>query len=130
MKLSDIKGERTFDVIADLIDPVCSIAEDPAAAELFRHEALPDGKDPRKAVIRRLRKAVPALMRTHKSDLIAILAAIEGKTNEEYAGALGFPKLIKDIYDLIMDEELAALFISARPEGSSGIAPVTTEAEA
>ena len=28
MKLSDIKGERTLDVIADIIDPIANIAED------------------------------------------------------------------------------------------------------
>ena len=36
MKLSDIKGDRVFDVIADLIDPVASIAQDAQAAALFR----------------------------------------------------------------------------------------------
>ena len=35
MKLSDIKGERTLDVIAELIDPISNIASDKVAADLF-----------------------------------------------------------------------------------------------
>ena len=33
MKLSERKGEEVLDIIADLIDPVCAIAQD--AGELF-----------------------------------------------------------------------------------------------
>ena len=32
MRLSDIQGERVFDVIADIIDPIANIAEDDAAS--------------------------------------------------------------------------------------------------
>ena len=40
MKLSDIKGERTLDVIAEIIDPVANIAEDKAASDLFQKKNL------------------------------------------------------------------------------------------
>ena len=43
MRLSDIKGERTLDVIAEIIEPIANIAEDEAAAELFRREKPPEG---------------------------------------------------------------------------------------
>ena len=43
MKLSDVKGDRTLEVIADLIEPICTIAEDENAAALFKREQLPDG---------------------------------------------------------------------------------------
>lgn len=33
MKLSDIKGERTLEVIADIINPIANIAEDETASE-------------------------------------------------------------------------------------------------
>ena len=38
MKLSKIKGERVFDVIADIIDPIANIAEDKVAAALFQRQ--------------------------------------------------------------------------------------------
>ena len=41
MKLSDIQGDRVFDVIADIIDPIANIAEDEKASAMFRREKLP-----------------------------------------------------------------------------------------
>ena len=38
MRLSDIQGDRVFDVIADIIDPVANIAEDDDAASFFKRE--------------------------------------------------------------------------------------------
>ena len=43
MKLSDIKGDRTLEVIADLVDPIANIAEDEDTFALFRREKLPAG---------------------------------------------------------------------------------------
>ena len=43
MRLSNVKGERTFDVIAELIDPIYNIAMDPEAAAMFKREKLPEG---------------------------------------------------------------------------------------
>jgi hypothetical protein len=45
MKLSKIKGERAFDVIADIIDPIANIAEDKVAAALFQRQKLPDADE-------------------------------------------------------------------------------------
>ena len=38
MRLSDIKGDRVFDVIADIIDPIANIASDETASALFKRE--------------------------------------------------------------------------------------------
>ena len=43
MKLSDIQGDRVFDVIADIIDPIANIAEDEKASAMFQREKLPEG---------------------------------------------------------------------------------------
>lgn len=130
MKLSEIKGERTLDVIADIIEPVANIAGDKEASKLFRRERAPDGVDHREFAINRLKKGVPALLKMHKKDVIAILAAIEGVTPAEYAAAMNLAKLAKDCVDLITDDEFANLFISAMPgEMNSGSASQTTEAQ-
>ena len=47
MRLSEIKGERVFDVIADIIEPACNIASDPVASRMFRGEKAPEGMEPR-----------------------------------------------------------------------------------
>lgn len=123
MKLSDIKGERTLDVIADIIDPIANIAEDAEASALFRREKVPEGMTARTFLLQRARKAVPALLRGHKRDIIAILSAVEGTTEEAYTASLNLVKLTKDAVELISDEAFLTLFISAQSGNSSGSAP-------
>ena len=88
MRLSDIQGERVFDVIADIIDPIANIAEDDAASALFKREKLPEGMTVKQFATQRARKALPALLKGHKGDIIAILASIEGVSTDAYKGAL------------------------------------------
>lgn len=127
MRLSDIKGERTLEVIAEVIDPICNIAEDSEAMALFRREKLPDGMGAKAFLLQRVRKSIPALLKRHKGDIIAILSAIEGVSPEEYSDALNLAKLFRDATDLLTDEAFADLFISAQAEKSSGSAPENTE---
>ena len=127
MRLSDIKGERTLEVIADIINPIANIAEDEVASELFKREKLPDGMTVKTFLLQRAKKAVPALLRGHKGDIIAILSTIEGTTPEEYAGTLNLVKLMKDTVDLLSDEAFTELFISAQTGETSGSARETTE---
>lgn len=122
MKLSEIKGERTLEVIAELIDPIANIAANPAAKALFERKTLPEGMEKREFAVQRLRKGVPSLLKDNKADVIAILAAIEGVTQEEYAASLNLAKLISDAADLISDEAFAAFFTSAQTEKSFGSA--------
>ena len=109
MRLSEIKGERVFDVIADIIEPACSIAQDKDAAEIFDRSAnRPDGMTETEFALQRIKRAVPKLMRTHKDDLVAILSAIEGVSAEEYLDGLTMPKLIQGVYEILTDEDLLA----------------------
>lgn len=129
MKLSDIQGERVFDVIADIIDPIANIAEDEKASAMFRREKLPDGMTAKQFVTQRARKALPALLKGHKGDIIAILAAIEGVSADAYKGTLNLVKLTRDTAELLTDNAFTALFISAQSENSSGSARENTEGQ-
>ena len=120
MKLSDVKGERTIEVIAEIIDPIANIAEDEEASAMFKREKLPDGMTAKKFLTRRVRKSLPVLLKGHKADIIAILSAIEGVSAEEYAGALNLVKLMRDAAELLTDEAFMQLFISAQSEINSG----------
>lgn len=42
MKLSDVKGDRVLDVLADLIAPVTNIAVDDKAAAIFKKAVVPE----------------------------------------------------------------------------------------
>lgn len=123
MKLSEIKGARTFDVIADIIEPIANIAED--SGDLFKREKAPEGVDPRSIILKRLKANVPKLLKTHKADMIAIMAAIEGVSAAEYEASLNLAKLTKDCTELLTDEAFIALFTSAQTENSSGSARET-----
>lgn len=128
MKLSDVKGERTLEVVADLIDPICNIAQDENAAALFRREKLPEGVTAKDFLLKRVKKSAPKLLKDHKSDIVAILATIEGVHPAEYEKGLNLVKLFSDFVDLMTDEAFTELFISAQSETSSGFAQENTEA--
>lgn len=129
MRLSEIKGERTLDVIAEIIEPIANIAEDEAASELFKKKKLPEGKTPKGFLLERAKKAVPALIKVHKAELITILSTIEGTTSEEYTASLNLAKLFSDVVELLTDEAFTTLFISKQSETSSGSVSANTEAQ-
>ena len=114
MRLSDIKGDRTLDVIADLIDPIAHIAQDKDVAEMFKRKAVPEGMKANEFFAERMRRGMPALLRGHKQDIIAILAAIEGVTPEEYADALNLAKLFTDTMELLTDEAFIGFLSSSK----------------
>lgn len=129
MKLSEIKGDRTLDVVAELIDPIATIAEDDAVRALIKREKAPKGTDPTKFLIQRLKKGIPGLIKGHKAELVAILSTINGVTPEEYTQTLGILTLTRDVWDLINDTEFLGLFTPAQSDGKqSGSAQESTEA--
>lgn len=122
MKLSDIKGDRVIDVVADLIEPVANIATDKEVT-LFKREKPPEGMDAREFAVQKIRKGAPALLKGHKEDVIAILATIKGVSAQEYADSLNLAVLVSDMIELLTDSEFLNLFTSAaqtvQPSGSA-----------
>nr|DAH78807.1 MAG TPA: hypothetical protein [Caudoviricetes sp.] len=103
MKLSDIKGEEVFDVIGEVAGPIASIATDDkviAAAKACQ------GKSNSEVV----RWLVPVIFKDHRDDLVAVLAAVNLTTTEEYMAGVTMPKLIADVADVLGDSELLAFF--------------------
>ena len=121
MRLSDVKGERTFEVVADIIEPVYRIAQDEAAVEMLSPKPCPEGEDPKHFMARRLVAGVPALLRSHKGDLVAIMAAIEGEDVEEYAASLDLAKLATSLAELVSDPALMGFLANAA--GGTGETP-------
>ena len=122
MKLSDIKGDRVLDVIADIIDPIANIVQDKDVAAMFKREAVPEGMDAREFFAGRMRKGLPVLLKGHKADIIAVMSAIEGVTPEQYAASLDLPKLFTDAMDLVTDDALLD-FLSSSGTGKGADAP-------
>lgn len=127
MKLSDIKGDRVLDVIADIIDPIANVAQDKDVAAMFEREAVPDGMEARDFFVQRMRKGLPVLLKGHKADIIAIMAAIEGVTPEQYVASLDFPKLFTDVMELVTDDALLD-FLSSSETGKGADVPGSASA--
>lgn len=122
MKLSNIKGDRVLDVIADIIDPIANMVQDKDVAAMFKREAVPDGMDARDFFAKRMRKGLPVLLKSHKADIIAIMATIEGVTPEQYAESLDFPKLFTDVMELVTDNAFLD-FLSSQETKKDADAP-------
>lgn len=120
MKLSDIRGDRVLDVIADIIDPIANIAQDKDVAAMFERKAVPDGMEARDFFAQRMRRGLPILLRGHKADIIAIMAAIEGVTPEQYAASLDLAKLFTDVMELMADDALLDFLSSSKTEKDAG----------
>jgi hypothetical protein len=109
MKLSDVKGDRVLDVLADLIAPVTNIAIDDKAAAIFKKAVVPE-EEKKNTVIKRLKENLPALIKGHKADLIEIMCIISGQSKKEYVENLSLASFTKDLIDLITDQEFQRLF--------------------
>jgi len=110
MKLSEIRGEKAIEVIADLIDPLAGIATDPKCANLFKGD-MKKGETPRQAGIRNLRAKIPYLLKAHSAEVISILSTLNGVPGE----SLNVFSITKGIIDMLSDKELMELFTSAAP---------------
>lgn len=127
MKLSDIKGDRVLDVIADIIDPIANMVQDKDVAAMFEREAVPDGMEARDFFAKRMCKGLPVLLKSHKADIIAAMAVIEGVTPEQYAASLDFPKLFTDVMELVTDDAFLD-FLSSSETGKGADAPGSASA--
>ena len=70
-KILDARGDEALDVLADLLDPVTEIAQDPEISAMMR-----GGKAS-------VASFVMAILKTHKSDVIRIFAVDDGVSVEE-----------------------------------------------
>lgn len=126
-KLSEIKGEKSFDILAGLIEPVTNIATDKEAGELFGRRVLPDGVSVQEFIVQRVKKAIPALMKSHKKDLIKILSLLSDMSEKEYKEQMTLDGIMLDLSDLISDPIFNAFFTFPQSTGtSSGSASANT----
>ena len=108
MKLSEIKGDRAVEVIADLIEPIANIASDKECADLFSVKPV-KGEDKKVTARKHLVKKVPMLLKTHKRDVIQIIATLDGKSVDE----MNLFSITAALIGIVKDEALIELFTSA-----------------
>lgn len=117
MKLSDIKGEEAFDVLADIVDPIAKIAADKQVRKEYA------SSKPKLYVVK-------YIVKNHSKELIEILARLNLKTVEEYRETLNLVSLPLELMELLNDPDILAIFQSQSQaeETSSGSVTENTEA--
>jgi len=115
MKLSDMKGEKALDALADVLEPVAEIVSDKEVVRLFKGD-------------NRVR-AISCAIKKHKKAVITILAITEGENPDTYEpNILSLPAKALEILN---DTALMSLFQSQSQtdKTSSGSATASTGAE-
>ncbi len=116
MKLSEIKGERALEVLADILDPIGEIGADEKFMTLLTKD-----KD--------LKAALKVILKEHKKSMLTIIALLNGEDVDTYQPSL--LELPAMIMELIQDKDFIGLFISQEQSSektSSGPATESTEA--
>lgn len=120
MKLSEIKGERAIEVIAELIEPVSSLATNSEVMKMLNIRPN-EGETARQAATRVLKSSAPVLLKSNKAEIAKILAVLENTEPEK----LSLVKIFKGLAEMLSDETFIELFASAVPKGEQ--TPLTEE---
>lgn len=119
MKLSDYRGEKALDILADLIEPAAAIMADKEITNAVRSN-LPKIK------------IVKMAIKNHKPEVIEILAILDGENPKEYADKVTLFTLPAKLLEIFNDPELMSLFTlqgqRTADETTSGSATESTEA--
>lgn len=118
-KLSEYKDEEAIEILADILDPVATIATDKGLVEDIRKNFSKGGQ--RIRIISRALKA-------HKKEIFEILAALERVHVEEYH--CNMATLPAQILNILNDKDLMEYFLSlaeTEDQTSSGSATENTE---
>ena len=95
MKLSEVKGEKALDMLADLIEPIMEIIEDKEVSKILKSRHSKDKADSTKIILGR---AVSAAIKNHKKAVITILATLDDIPVDQYeCNLLSLPKKMMDI---------------------------------
>lgn len=109
MKLSELTAEEGLEAIANSLEHIGNIADDDDALSLCQKLVPQEGEKYIK-VFARGAKTAPRLLKTHKDDVIGILAAFELQSVEEYKKKHKLMDIIKGMVDLINEPEVRQLF--------------------
>lgn len=116
MKLADIKGEKAFEVLANILTPISVLASDDGFNEARKVNTM---------------NAVQYALREHPKELTAIFAYLDMEDPETYE--INLLTLPKKVIEIINDPEVLALFPSqgqqmdTKPVGSATANIVETE---
>lgn len=99
MKLSEYKGEKALDMLADLMEPAAVIMADKEITRMAR-AGMPTIK------------VVKAAIKGHTKEVIQILATLDGEEPKEYAEKVNLFTLPAKLLEILNDPDFMSLFTS------------------
>ena len=99
MKLSEYKGEKALDMLADLIEPATSIMADKEIARMAKAQ-MP-------AI-----KIVKLAIKNHKREVLEIMAILDGEDPKDYAEKINLFTLPARLLEILNDPDFMSLFTS------------------
>lgn len=115
MRLSDVKGARVLEVLAEIAEPVISIASDKEATAFFTGIKPKKGQTQEEAFAQRMREGAPALLKGHGDDIVRILAALDGVEPSEYEDNMTLASVLEDLLELLTDRDFTS-FLSSQEQ--------------
>lgn len=101
MKLSDIKGEKALEVLADLLGPAREIFKDTEVLKILKEDKL---------------ECVSYVLKNHTKNVLTILALTEGVPVEEYKETCNVMSLPNKLLEIFTDTDLMGFLYSQVPE--------------
>lgn len=102
--INDIKGEKSFDVLADVMDITFTLAEDENVMKFVnRGESIPEGEDATEWGVKMIKECVPKMIREHKDALASLIAISKDMTKAKYLKEVTPQELWRDVIALFND---------------------------
>ena len=109
MNISEYKNEDAIELLADLIEPTANILSDSIIVDAF------------KADVNKI-KLAQTILKSHKKDVLEILAIVNGKTAETYT--CNPVTILKDLLAILNDKDLVDFFVEQQMILNTGGAPL------
>ncbi len=113
MKITDFKGEEALDLLVNIMEPVTIIFADKAVRDAYKSQPK--------------LQLVKTVVKSHRAEVLEIMAMLNGMSADEYKAAITIPGLIRQVLELINDKELQSFLESQAAETESIASGLPTE---
>lgn len=119
MKLSDVKGERSFTILKDAVPYIAKLAKNKYFKKIFDKNGIPENTDEQQEfMLKRITDNVPDLIVNAKDDIAAYLALLEGVPTEDFVKNASGEKVIGGVLEMFTDEYFRTFFIQSFRQSS------------
>ena len=124
MKISQFSTDRALDVLCEIMPYADSIMGDDELVRIVKEKVNPKSEKMTAAAwvllgVRKASKLIPVLLKSHRDDVCAILAILNGCTADEIKKQ-NIIATMAQMREVIKDEEMVAFFSSCAEKDANG----------